>query len=88
MYTALGAAELKQATRSTQRLSNFLASCWGAFQEWRKRERLRAELYGLNNRELMDIGITRGEIGYFASNGGIDPCGASAPPNDHSISAK
>ena len=34
MYTALGAAELKQATRSTQRVSNFLGSCWGAFQEW------------------------------------------------------
>jgi uncharacterized protein YjiS (DUF1127 family) len=32
-------------------------------------------LYGLNNRELMDIGITRGEIEYFASNGGIDPRG-------------
>ena len=71
MYTALGAAELKQATRS---------SCWGAFQEWRKRERLRAELYGLNNRELMDIGITRGEIEYFASNGGIDPRGIRTNP--------
>ena len=40
-----------------------------------KRERLRAELYALNNRELMDIGITGGEIEYFASNGGIDPRG-------------
>jgi hypothetical protein len=30
MYTALGAAELKQLTRS-QRVSNFLGSCWGAF---------------------------------------------------------
>ena len=75
MYTALGAAELKQATRSTQRVSNFLGSCWGAFQQWRKRDRLRTELYGLNDRELMDIGITRGEIDYFASNGGIDPRG-------------
>ena len=50
MYTALGAAELKQATRST-------------------------ELYGLNDRDLIDIGITRGEIDYFASNRGIDPQG-------------
>jgi len=72
MYTALGAAELKQATKSTQRVSNLLGS-WGAFRQWRKRDRLRTELFGLNDRELMDIGITRGEIDYFASNRGIDP---------------
>ena len=75
MYTSLGAAELKQATRSTQRVSNLLRSCWGAFHQWRKRDRLRTELYGLNDRELMDIGITRGEIDYFASNRAIDPQG-------------
>ena len=75
MYTALGAAELKQATRSTQRVSNFLGGCWAAFHQWRERDRLRNELYSLNDRELMDIGITRGEIDYFASNGGIDPRG-------------
>ena len=75
MYTALGAAERKQATRSTQRVSNFLGSCWVAFHQWRRRDRLRTELYGLNDRELMDIGIMRGEIDYFASNRGIDPQG-------------
>ena len=75
MCTAGGAAELKQATRSTQRLSDFLGSCWEAFHQWRKRDRLRTELYGLNDRELIDIGITRGEIDYFASNRGIDPQG-------------
>jgi len=75
MYTALGAAEPKQATRSTQRVSNFLGGCWAAFHQWRERDRLRNELYSLNDRELMDIGITRGEIDYFASNGGIDPRG-------------
>jgi len=75
MYTALGAAEPKQATRSTQRVSNFLGGCWAAFHQWRERDRLRNELYSLNGRELMDIGITRGEIDYFASNGGIDPRG-------------
>jgi uncharacterized protein YjiS (DUF1127 family) len=75
MYKALGTAELKQATRSKQRVSNFLASCWGALHQWRKRDRLRTELYSLNDRELMDIGITRGEIDHFASNRGIDPQG-------------
>lgn len=75
MYTALDAAGLKQATRSTQRVSNFLESCWEAFRQWRKRDRLRTELYGMNDRELTDIGITRGEIDYFASNRDIDPRG-------------
>ena len=32
MYTALGAAELKQATRSTQRVSNFLGVAGGHFR--------------------------------------------------------
>jgi len=73
MYTALGAAGLQQATKSTQRASNFLGSCWEVFQQWRNRDRLRTELYGLNDRELMDIGISRGEIDYFASNRNTDP---------------
>ena len=75
MYTALGAAELKQATRSTQRVSSVLRSCWSAFHQWRKRDRLRTELHGLSDRELMDIGITRGEIDYFASRRVVDPQG-------------
>ncbi len=73
MYTALGLAKPKQATRPTQRLSNLLGNWWGAFQQWRKRDRMRNELYGLNDKELMDIGITRSEIDYFASNRGIHP---------------
>jgi hypothetical protein len=40
-----------------------------------KRDRLRTELYRLTDRELMGIGITCGEIDYFASNQGIDPQG-------------
>jgi uncharacterized protein YjiS (DUF1127 family) len=46
---------------------------WGAFQERRKRQRLRATLYDLSDRELMDIGTTRGEIDYIALNRSIDP---------------
>ena len=53
----------------------FLKSSWGALQEWRKRQRLRATLYDLSDRELMDIGTTLGEIDYVASNRGIDPRG-------------
>lgn len=48
---------------------------WNAFQEWRKRKRLLAKLCDLSDRELMDIGITRGEIDYVASHRGSDPRG-------------
>ena len=53
----------------------FLKSLLGALLEWRKREVLRADLYDLSDRELMDIGTTRGEIDYVASNRSIDPRG-------------
>jgi len=41
----------------------------------RKREKVRAALYGLNGRDLKDIGIAHGEIEYVASNPDIDPRG-------------
>ncbi|WP_409364860.1 DUF1127 domain-containing protein [Bradyrhizobium sp. JYMT SZCCT0428] len=48
---------------------------WAAFQEWRKRTRLQADLIDLSDRELMDIGISRGEIDYVVSHRGSDPRG-------------
>ena len=50
-----------------------LETYWNAFQEWRKRGKLRAELSHLTDSELADIGITRGEIDYVASHRDIDP---------------
>ena len=44
---------------------------WDAFQEWRKREKLRTQLCRLTERELTDIGITRGEIDDVASKRGL-----------------
>jgi uncharacterized protein YjiS (DUF1127 family) len=52
-----------------------LETYWNAFQEWRKRQRLGAALCDLSDMELMDIGTTRGEIDYVASNRSIDPRG-------------
>ena len=49
-----------------------LEKYWDAFLEWRKRQRLRATLCDLSDRELMDIGTARGEIDYVASNRSID----------------
>ena len=39
-----------------------------AFRERSRRARLRAVLYGLQDRELKDIGITRSEIEHLALN--------------------
>ena len=69
-----GTTELGPATAKRQVYSP-LETYWNAFQEWRKRQRLRATLYDLSDRELMDVGTTRGEIDYVGSNRGTDPRG-------------
>ncbi len=51
---------------------SFLKRYWRAFQERRQRERLRAALQYLSDRELMDMGITRGEIDYITPHRAID----------------
>ena len=68
MNTTFSTTGLARTTESTRRVFSFFRRYWGAFQEWRKRERLRANLYGLNDRELQDIGIARGEVDYVVSN--------------------
>ena len=81
MNTAHGVIGLVRETRSKGRIFGLFKGYWAAFQEQRKRERLRADLSYLNDFELRDIGITRGEIDYIASNRSIDPRGArSADP--------
>ena len=70
---------LARTTRSTRRVVKLFRRYWGALQEWRKRERLRADLCGLDDRELQDIGITRGEVDYVVSNPSIDPRGVRSP---------
>ena len=65
--TALGSVTAKRQVYSP------LETYWNLFQEWRKRRRLLTKLRDLSDRELMDIGTTRGEIDYVASNCSIDP---------------
>jgi len=72
MSAIYGTTELGPAAAERQVYSP-LEAYWDAFQEWRKRERLRTQLCRLTDNELMDIGITRGEIDYVASNRSIDP---------------
>jgi uncharacterized protein YjiS (DUF1127 family) len=66
---------LVQTADSQRRNVSVFKNCWNAFQEWRKWERLRRDLYNLSERELMDIGISYGEIDYVASNRHTDPRG-------------
>jgi uncharacterized protein YjiS (DUF1127 family) len=59
------AAELAQAAASTWRLSSYFRSCREAFQEWRQREKLRADLCKLDDSLLPNIGMTRVEIDFI-----------------------
>jgi uncharacterized protein YjiS (DUF1127 family) len=63
--TINGTTELGPA-RAKRQVYSPLETYWNAFQEWRKREKLRTQLCRLTDSELADIGITRGEIDYVA----------------------
>jgi uncharacterized protein YjiS (DUF1127 family) len=69
MTTTHRTAEFAQAAELRAQVSAFIKRCWSAFQERRKRARLRAALCALPDRHLRDIGIERGEIEYLALNG-------------------
>jgi uncharacterized protein YjiS (DUF1127 family) len=72
MSTIQGTTEFGSATAKRQFYSP-LEAYWIAFQEWRKRGRLRTQLCRLTDSELADIGLTRGEIVHVISNRSIDP---------------
>lgn len=55
---------------STQSVLGLLKRYWYAFQE--RRQRPRVTLQDLSDRELMDIGLTRGEIDYITPERAID----------------
>ena len=74
MSTINGTTELGPASAKRQVYSP-LEAYWSAFQEWRKRGRLRTQLCRLTDSELADIGLTRGEIDHVISNQSIDPIG-------------
>jgi uncharacterized protein YjiS (DUF1127 family) len=68
-------AFLRQSAAPRRRVSNIFRRYWVAFQDRRNRRRLQITLWNLSDRELMDIGTTRGEIDYVASNRDADPRG-------------
>jgi uncharacterized protein YjiS (DUF1127 family) len=75
MRTTYNTTWLKRTSASTRYGSGLISKLWYAFQERREHQRLRAALSDLSDRELIDIGTTRGEIDYVASNRSIDPRG-------------
>lgn len=73
MSTTYSTTWLERTTASTRYASRIIRRYWDAIQERRDRHKLRCALSDLSDRELMDIGTTRGEIDYVVSNRGIDP---------------
>ncbi len=58
------------AAEPAQSLRGLLERYWRAFRYWRQSRRV--SLQDLNDRELADIGLTRGEIGHLAPGRAID----------------
>jgi uncharacterized protein YjiS (DUF1127 family) len=66
MSTTYDARQLRRTAVSIGGLPGFFRKYWRAIQERHDRQRLQAALDNLSDRELRDIGITRGEIDYLA----------------------
>jgi uncharacterized protein YjiS (DUF1127 family) len=79
MSTTYDQVDLSQTAAATRRVAGFFSRCLRAYRERRQRWRLQATLFDLSDRELMDIGTTRGEIDYVAANRACDPRGAVLP---------
>ena len=77
MTTIFDTRELRQTAASPTLVILFRAF-WASFQDWRAHRRVQATLSDLSDRELIDIGTTRGEIDYVASHRDTDPRGARA----------
>ena len=72
LATPLDALSETDGTASTQSVLGLLKLYWRAFQQRRRRESLRAALSCLDDKQLMDIGLTRGEIDYLTPQRAID----------------
>ena len=72
LATPLDALSETDRTASTRSVLGLLRLYWRAFQGRRRRENLRAALSCLDDKQLMDIGLTRGEIDYLTPQRAID----------------
>jgi len=67
MSTMYGPGEFADVNASSW-IASKLSGLRSAFMVWRKRRQMRAQLYGLSDTELADMGATRGEIEHVVSN--------------------
>jgi uncharacterized protein YjiS (DUF1127 family) len=58
------ATAVEEAEASKFPVITLLEMYWSAFQGWRERARARATLHAMSDRQLRDIGLTRGEIDF------------------------
>lgn len=65
-----------QTIAPMRRVFRLFEKYWSMLREWQKRGKLQGALYNLSDRELQDIGTTRGEIDYVARSPLVDPRGA------------
>jgi len=72
LATPLDALSETDGAASTSSVLSLLKLYWRAFQERRRRESLRTALSCLDDKQLMDIGLTRGEIDYLNPQRAID----------------
>jgi uncharacterized protein YjiS (DUF1127 family) len=75
MSTIYFVTDLAQTAAPLRRAFHFFERCWTMLQQWQERRVLRGALYSLSDRELQDIGATRGEIEYVARFRSVDPRG-------------
>jgi uncharacterized protein YjiS (DUF1127 family) len=57
---------------SKRSVLSLLKRYWRAFRERRQREGLRVSLHDLSDRELMDIGLTAGDIDYVVAHRAVE----------------
>ena len=62
MAITYSAADRGWLTASASRLARLLNRLWDKVKERRERARVRAILYGMQDRELKDLGFARSEI--------------------------
>ena len=73
MSTIYIATDVGQTAAPMRRAFGFFRRYLLVLRRWHERNALRGALYSLNDRELQDIGTTRGEIEYVARFRSVDP---------------
>ena len=73
MSTIYVTTDLGQTAAPMRRAFRFFKGYRRMIGEWQARSAVRGALYGLSERELQDIGTTRGEIEHVARFRSVDP---------------